>query len=309
MHGISDLEKYNQNDSMTFNRFDFKDIEMLAQTVNDYQLLKVYINETLFHETMDISLIDSPGLNIDTLKTTALFAKHEEIDILIFVLNAENHFTQSGKSFLEMACIEKSYIFIVVNKFDLIEKKERCKADIEAQLRVISSNTYHHREQLVHYVSAKYTDEDQESWNNLVKCLRMFVLEKRSHSKLSPAKRYLLHILSDISSLAHLNLATMKTKVTETRMEIDTGGQCYAKMLDFKTYLVDIIDELIEACILETENHVISQLDSFMDDIELLMEVTEWDGWLYAWTYQKKLCNLVSRLSNIRIIKCQVTRN
>lgn len=41
------------------------------------------------------SLIDSPGLNHDTLQTMSLFAKQDDIDILIFVINAANHLTLS----------------------------------------------------------------------------------------------------------------------------------------------------------------------------------------------------------------------
>jgi mitofusin len=44
---------------------------------------------------VDISLIDSPGLNIDGVKTMALFAQQEEIDVVVFVVNAANHFTLS----------------------------------------------------------------------------------------------------------------------------------------------------------------------------------------------------------------------
>ena len=54
-----------------------------------------------------ISIIDSPGLNIDTWTTIMVFKKHEEIDVLLYVVSAENHLTQSvsvlsksrGKSF------------------------------------------------------------------------------------------------------------------------------------------------------------------------------------------------------------------
>jgi len=44
---------------------------------------------------MDLVVIDSPGLNTDSAKTTAIFAKQKHIDAIIFVVNSENHFTQS----------------------------------------------------------------------------------------------------------------------------------------------------------------------------------------------------------------------
>lgn len=67
-----------------------------------FELLKVYARDqrerkqSLLHNgVVDISLIDSPGLNIDSMKTTALFAQQDEIDVVIFVVNSENHFTLS----------------------------------------------------------------------------------------------------------------------------------------------------------------------------------------------------------------------
>jgi mitofusin len=67
-------------------------------------MLKIYANdarttqESLLHNgVVDIALIDSPGLNTDSIKTTAVFARQEEIDVVVFVVSAENHFTLSVK--------------------------------------------------------------------------------------------------------------------------------------------------------------------------------------------------------------------
>jgi mitofusin len=110
-----------------------------------YSLLKVYCldhrekTDSLLHnDIVNISLIDSPGLNIDTCKTTTLFTKQQEIDVVCFVVNAENHFTLSGMQFLEQAVLEKEWVFIVVNKFDLIKRRDRCQKAVLDQLRSVS---------------------------------------------------------------------------------------------------------------------------------------------------------------------------
>ena len=91
---------------------------------------------------MDVSIIDSPGLNIDSIKTTSLFSKQEEIDVIVFVVNAENHFTLSGRQFLEIATREKAFLFIVVNRCDTIHRRDRNKREILNQIREIAPSTF-----------------------------------------------------------------------------------------------------------------------------------------------------------------------
>jgi mitofusin 2 len=96
----------------------------------------------LHNGSVDVSLIDSPGLNIDSIKTTALFSKQEEIDVIVFVVNAENHFTLSGKQFLEIATREKAFLFIVVNRCDTIHRRDRNKKEILNQIKEIAPSTF-----------------------------------------------------------------------------------------------------------------------------------------------------------------------
>jgi replication fork clamp-binding protein CrfC len=105
-------------------------------------MIKLYLANTrvpseslLNNSVVDIFLIDAPGLNRDSLKTTALFARQEEIDIVVFVVSAENHFTLSAKEFLSNASNEKAYLFIVVNKYDQIKNKDKCKRLVLEQIK------------------------------------------------------------------------------------------------------------------------------------------------------------------------------
>src|SRR5204863_9833898 len=113
------------------------------------------IDESLLSNgVVDISIIDAPGLNKDSLKTTAVFARQEEIDVVVFVVSAENHFTLSAKEFIWNAAHEKAYIFIVVNRFDNIRDQARCQRMILEQVADLSRRTFKESAELVHVVSS-----------------------------------------------------------------------------------------------------------------------------------------------------------
>lgn len=104
-HAIPDVTQYNRLDSSTYHVIEMRHLNKIImdeQPSSRYQMLKVYTsdrrstNESLLHNgVVDIALIDSPGLNTDSVKTTAIFARQEEIDVVVFVVSAENHFTLS----------------------------------------------------------------------------------------------------------------------------------------------------------------------------------------------------------------------
>ncbi|KAF9577863.1 mitofusin, partial [Lunasporangiospora selenospora] len=106
VHAIKDPALYNREDPNTFTVVDMRHLEKFMNDVidgyEDYAQVKVYcqdrrkVNDSLLHNgVVDIALIDSPGLNRDSVKTTALFARQQEIDVVVFVVSAENHFTLS----------------------------------------------------------------------------------------------------------------------------------------------------------------------------------------------------------------------
>lgn len=87
-----------------YTRYDISRLhELTEDPEGPYQLLKVYCHDDhatyqqslLRNGLAEVSLIDSPGLNIDTLTTMNLFSKQQEIDVIVFVISAENHITQS----------------------------------------------------------------------------------------------------------------------------------------------------------------------------------------------------------------------
>jgi len=257
VHAIlqKDLQTYDRTKSDSFERFSLAELETIATDEEQkFGMVKVYLEDArapisstpmsvvehvvpaeveaetnksfIRNGIVSISLIDGPGLNIDSLKTTAVFARQSEIDVVVFVATATEYLTESGKNFLFTAGMEKAYIFIVVNKFETLRNKEKARRNILEQIRKVSPKTYENREELVHFVEAANVLDEVRKLNegeaaahptmaveaqdpafaHLEESLRSFLLLKRSISKLTPAKHYLVNLLSDLSTVAEANI-------------------------------------------------------------------------------------------------------
>lgn len=160
-HAVHKETTYNRNDESTYDVYQLHELEKVVTDHETYTQCKVYvkdirtIDESLLNNgVVDISIIDAPGLNSDSLKTTAVFARQEEIDVVVFVVSAANHFTLSAKDFIWNAAHEKAYIFIVVNGFDNIRDKDRCERMVLEQVQGLSPQTFKESSELVHFVSS-----------------------------------------------------------------------------------------------------------------------------------------------------------
>lgn len=161
VHAIPHGCVYNRNDESTYRVFSLKQLEDIVVDSDHYSQCKIYIKDIrpfdqslLVNGVVDIALIDAPGLNNDSLKTTAIFARQEEIDVIVFVVSAANHFTLSAKEFIFNAAREKAYMFMVVNGFDNIRDKRRCQEMILKQIAQLSPATFKESAELVHFVSS-----------------------------------------------------------------------------------------------------------------------------------------------------------
>lgn len=161
VHAVHKNAVYDRNDESTFDAYAIPDLEKIVIDNDRYMQCKVYvrdlrtIDESLLNNgVVDIALIDAPGLNSDSVKTTAVFARQEEIDVVVFVVSAANHFTLSAREFIWQAASEKAYIFMVVNGFDNIRDKERCQRMILDQIHKLSPRTFKESAELVHFVSS-----------------------------------------------------------------------------------------------------------------------------------------------------------
>ncbi|OAG44446.1 hypothetical protein AYO21_01442 [Fonsecaea monophora] len=161
VHAVHKDTVYDRNDESTYDSYSLQELEKIVIDNDRYMQCKVYVKDIrtidqslLNNGVVDIALIDAPGLNSDSVKTTAVFARQEEIDVVVFVVSAANHFTLSAKEFIWQAAHEKAYIFMVVNGFDNIRDKERCQKMILDQLAKLSPQTFKEAEELVHFVSS-----------------------------------------------------------------------------------------------------------------------------------------------------------
>lgn len=244
--GVKDGE-YDRTDA---NTYDIVKVEDLANLVAEQEAsappLKVYLQQrdadpscpappTILHNgILDISLIDAPGLNRDVIPTTETFTRSPSIDVIIFVVSAANHFTLSAKEFILAAGQEKARMFIVVNRFDEVRDKEKCRRAVLEQIKTLSPKTWAERDELVHFVdSAKVAiraaderpavavDALDDAFVHLEQSLRSFVLLNRAKSKLGPAETYLTHLLADVELLASANAVVASNERALAREQVE----------------------------------------------------------------------------------------
>ncbi|KAK9494715.1 hypothetical protein V1508DRAFT_412422 [Lipomyces doorenjongii] len=300
VHAIPHGSTYNRQDERTYDVFPISQLERLAVSPEIYMLLKIYIEDKrppeqslLRNGVVDIALIDAPGLNMDSMQTTAVFARQEEIDVVVFVVSAENHFTLSAKEFIWNAAHEKAFIFIVVNRFDNIRDKNRCSRLILEQVAKLSPRTYNDSDDLVHFVSSNkvpksYPDDGDDGddngddgnggtnnhdddgaldFENLERCLRNFILEKRAISKLAPAKTYLLNVLGDLEALASYNEQLSQDEVQRLKDELAHITPAYEISLQNSVKIAEEVDGNIEKLVTSVYEHTRYRLENVIAEI------------------------------------------
>ncbi|EUC63162.1 transmembrane GTPase Fzo1 [Rhizoctonia solani AG-3 Rhs1AP] len=314
---LDQVASYDRNNPATFSKAPISDLEELqgdpdAETPPDYAL-KVYVSDPRSHESSllnngiaDITLIDAPGLNRDSLKTTSLFARQEEIDVVVFCVNAENHFTLSAMEFLRTAGREKAYVFVVVNRYDQIKDKARCKRRVLEQIKALSPHTYADREELVHFVDSRSAlgksltegaDEQgimDAAFVSLESSLRSFVLLKRSKSKLMPAQTYLMKLLSDLELLAAANALLAKSEtdaaksILEKTLPVLEGLKAQRNAMEAE---LEAVEEntvrTVETDVKKTLGEALAEVAS--GKLDAGYELPPWRGVLNAWDYAQEV--------------------
>ncbi|KAL3459080.1 hypothetical protein BJX64DRAFT_265523 [Aspergillus heterothallicus] len=341
VHAVHKDRQYNRNDETTYDVYSLAQLEDIVIDNSKYMQCKVYvkdvrtIDESLLNNgVVDIALIDAPGLNSDSLKTTAVFARQEEIDVVVFVVSAANHFTLSAQDFIWNAAHEKAYMFIVVNGFDQIRDKQRCQRMILDQIKKLSPRTYKEAAELVHFVSSNAvpvapqvpvggpgggggggggSDPNGNDWpsgddkpedkgkgkgkekekiqdfETLEGSLRRFVLEKRSRSKLAPARTYLLNLLTDINSLASVNREVADAELQNVVQELAELEPAYENGKKRKLELQEQVDRCIDDSCEDVYNHTRSTLSSAISNVSEANLGVEYPGIFSAFQYAEDL--------------------
>jgi mitofusin len=241
---------------------------------------------------LDVSLIDSPGLNSDLFKTTSLFSRQADIDVVIFVINAANHLTLSAREFLERAAKEKEHIFVVVNKFDDIKNQDKCRRIILQQICEVLPQTFQESNLLVHFVSAgpyltgNPTSCQVESFERLESCLREFIFENRIKSKLNPVQTYLARLVTDLICIIGDNCNRIKQEAEQLRIDLDMISPCYDQLVahdsSFKASLQETINE---TCQLVYQDYRSALLGALL--AERICQSVPWAGLLGLFSFRK----------------------
>ncbi|THH12864.1 hypothetical protein EW146_g7288 [Bondarzewia mesenterica] len=306
VHVVKDGVLYNAQDGSTFTRAKVSDLEdIVSENENSEKILKLYLNDSrnpteslLNNGIADISLIDAPGLNRDSVKTTALFARQEEIDVVVFVVSAENHFTLSAREFLLNASNEKAYVFIVVNKYEHIRDKAKCRRLVLEQIKQLSPRTYEDADDLVHFVdsaSVPGTSSTSDSFGNLEASLRSFVLVKRSKSKLHPASTYLSHLLSDIDLLVGTNAIVAQAELDRAKEDLNRARPVLEKMQNGREALEDGLEAVEEEGAKKTRAKARQMLTDALDKVgqgllgaeKSMVKMPSFPGLLGIWDYAR----------------------
>ncbi|EJC98489.1 uncharacterized protein FOMMEDRAFT_23726 [Fomitiporia mediterranea MF3/22] len=301
---VTDASKYSPKDESSFTRMSIDDLDdLISDNEDSQQMVKVYINDPrqaaesfLNNGIADISLIDAPGLNRDSVKTTALFARQEEIDVVVFVVSAENHFTLSAREFLETASREKAYLFIVVNKFEGIRNKDKCKRRVLEQIKELSPRTYEDNGDLVHFVdsaSVLGVNPANPAFKSLESSLRSFVLLKRSKSKLHPAATYLTHLLSDVDLLAGANAILAKAELEKARDDLSRARPVLEKMKNGRSGLEESLEQVEDDKTAGASRMTTDKLSHALDRVgsgelavgDALVTMPSYPGILRIWEY------------------------
>ncbi|KAF8269393.1 transmembrane GTPase fzo1 [Lactarius quietus] len=299
VHIIKDAAAYDIGDESTYKRADIDALNHIMEDEERPSILKLYLNDSrplnqslLNNGVVDISLIDSPGLNRDSVKTTALFARQEQIDVVVFVVSAENHLTESARNFLKNASNEKAYVFIVVNKFAQIKNKEKCRRMVLEQIKELSPRTYEDANDLVHFVDS-LVGKDDPSFEELEASLRSFVLVKRAKSKLNPASTYLSNLLSDIELLVGANAIVAQAEILHAKGDLDAARPVLERMKNSREALEEALEAVEEQGASSANSKTQRMLTDALDRVGqglpgvVLVQMPSYPGLLNLWDYAR----------------------
>lgn len=352
VHAVYKDAEYNRHDESTYDRFALKDLEKIFQMQKEeaerYTHCKVYvvdvrtIDESLLNNgVVDIALIDAPGLNTDAQKTLAVFARQEEIDVVVFVVDARNTITESAQNFIGAAAAEKAYIFIVVNGYDVLRSRsarQDCQTEVLKQINKQSPHTFKESKELVHFVSSIAVptaplapggggpggdpDHDDESeddtpinkgkqkekerdFETLERSLRRFVLEKRAQSKLTPAKTFMMQLLGDVDVIAKHNLGVAQSELDRVTHELEELEPLLKKSEKAKDKVSNDLHETIEDTCKEIYDYTRTTLNSNVNALGDEDFGVEYPGLLSAFNYAEDLKRVMLQQISTAVTICE----
>jgi GTP-binding protein EngB required for normal cell division/glycine cleavage system H lipoate-binding protein len=221
-----------------------------------YDAIKVYVDHSqvnanlLFNRECKIHIIDSFSLNTSVDKMHSLFKKQQNVDVLIFVIDARHGLTESSRNIVKNYCRETAPIFIIITHLDCVcccgdicrkSCREVCKQRIMDTIKEISSVTFASADKLVHCVnptliwdnnSGNVVEQIPSEWKYMEKCLHIFIYDQFHFHKLSPIKNYLQMLMHDVILFSLLNETIVAANIKEMTREILQLGDNISQLED-----------------------------------------------------------------------------
>jgi mitofusin 2 len=307
IHSIKDITEYNIDDISSYRSVSLADFcNLVQENPQEFPWFRIYLNTGIANDDLlsSTSFIDSPGLNSDSYKTMALFAQQEDIDVVIFILNAANHLTLSAKDFLEAAGLDKSdNIFIIVNRFDDITNKEKCKRNIVNQVQEIfpekdcSSFLYFFSSQGISN-NLQLSDSDNNfkfitNLSSFKEVLFSFLINKKTKTKLQPAFNYMSSIISDASYLLDFNINYLKFESSKVLQELEIIKPVFEDLTKLESQLLHEMDKINLNCCNKVYSETKLSLSNFITNIEKYMNSISWFGIYKVWSFRRELVTSV----------------
>ena len=307
IHSIKDIAEYDFEDLSSYKTASLEEFSNLVQeNPHDFPWFRIYIKPGVANENIlsSTSFIDSPGLNSDSYKTMALFAQQEDIDVVIFILNAANHLTLSARDFLEAAGLDKSdNIFIIVNRFDDITNKDKCKKNIISQVQEIFPNK--DLSSFLYFFSSQEVppglrpDDPRylkfnTNHSNFKEVLFSFLINKKTKTKLQPAFNYMFSIISDISYLLDFNTDYLKFESTKIIQELEIIKPAFESLTKLESLLLQELDKINLNCCNKVYSETKLSLSNFVANFENSINSISWFGFYKVWSYRREIVNYIS---------------
>lgn len=195
---------------------------------------------------------------------------------------------------------EKPYIFVCVNRFDVIHDKEKCRRRIMEQVKTVLPRSYAHADELVHFISAKNVlsrfnttiqtpTSSDFSFIHFESCLRTFLIDKRMKSKLAPAHHFLDLLIQDLGRLFHDNIERSKLRLDEIHQSLLIERPACDALHELNTLLQERIQTVAdEACQL-IHQRARSTLEQCISSVGQWTARVPPPGLLFLWTYAEKM--------------------
>lgn len=215
-----------------------------------------------------------------------------------------------------------------MNRFDNIRNKDKCRREILSQIEYLIPETHKDARNLVHFVSAKnyldtylsgaaaengflnppHTIEERQQntsdYEAMEEKLHAFVLQRRTFSKLYPAKTFLLHVLNDIKVLAMHRSKALENRHEELQKGLESATPKFESMLRVKTQMFDCMDSKIEETAKQELVYSKDCLKDILADFDFLSEGVTYGGVFSAWYYASRLRSLALSLSKKKVEHC-----